>query len=83
MPGTQKSEESTLLISNKICVLLFFLSFLCTKHFLLTEGYFNQGAFKNVFKDLSRISRTFQRQDAFSSTFQGQCEPCNVMHLST
>ena len=40
MPGTQKSDESTLIITNKICVLLFFLSFLCAKHFLFTEGYF-------------------------------------------
>ena len=57
------------MITKKICVLLYFQSFLCAKHSIFNEGY-NSMSFQNIQGLLWKIHRLFKDIPQFLN-FQG------------
>ena len=69
-------SKHTFMITNKICVLLCFQSFLCTKHFFLTKVFFFKDIpqcfnFQGLFKDMMPFHRLFK---ANANLANGNCK---------
>ena len=58
------------MITKKMCVLLYFQSFLYAKHFIFNKGYFLFKELSKIFKDLCGIFKDFSRISHTFSTFK-------------